>query len=102
MKRPLRVLAFLSASLWAGGSVAQEMIAIPTGPFTMGSDTGPADERAAHQVTLPQFSIDRFPVTNAQFAEFLNAVGHTNGKGERLFDIDDPDARIHQSGGKNG
>lgn len=100
MKGLLRVLALLLPSLWAGASWAQEMIAIPAGPFIMGSDTGPADERPAHQVTLRQFSMDRLPVTNAQFADFLNAVGHTNVKGERLFDIDDPDARIHQAGGK--
>ncbi|OGA11284.1 MAG: hypothetical protein A2W68_03385 [Betaproteobacteria bacterium RIFCSPLOWO2_02_64_14] len=97
MKCPLPVLAFVSASLWAAGSSAQELISIPAGTFIMGTDTGPADERPAHQVTLPQFSIDRFPVSNAQFAEFLNAVGPANGKGERLFDYDDPDARIHRT-----
>lgn len=74
------------------------MIAIPQGPFTMGGASGAADERPAHQVTLPSYSIDRFPVTNEQFAEFLNAAGHTNGRGERLFDYDDPDARIHRAG----
>lgn len=62
----------------------------------MGSDEGPADERPAHEVTLPAYAIDRFPVTNARFAEFLNAVGSVNKHGERLFDIDDPDARIHR------
>ncbi len=31
---------------------AQEMIAIPAGAFTMGSDEGPADERPAHKVEL--------------------------------------------------
>jgi formylglycine-generating enzyme required for sulfatase activity len=74
------------------------MVLIPAGPFVMGSDTGPADERPAHEVTLAAFSIDRFPVTNAQFAEFLNAIGPVNQKGERLFDVDDPDARIHRVG----
>jgi iron(II)-dependent oxidoreductase len=100
MKCPFSVLAFLSASLWTAGSAAQEMISIPAGPFTMGSDTGPADERPAHQVTLPQFAVDRFPVTNAQFAGFLNFVGHTNDRKKRLFDYDDPDARIHRARGK--
>jgi len=97
VKCPLPVLAFVSASLWAAGSSAQELISIPAGTFIMGTDTGPADERPAHHVTLPQFSIDSFPVSNAQFAEFLNAVGPANGKGERLFDYDDPDARIHRT-----
>lgn len=82
--------------LVSGPPVAStEMVVIPAGLFTMGSDTGPADERPAHRVDLPAFSIDRTPVTNAQFAAFLNAVGPVNSPGERLFDIDDPDARIH-------
>jgi len=66
----------------------------------MGSDEGPADERPAHRLTLAAFLIDRYPVTNARFAEFLNASGPFNAKGERMFDIDDPDARIHQVRGK--
>ena len=65
----------------------------------MGSDDGPADERPVHRVTLAAFFIDRYPVTNARFAEFLNAVGPFNAKRERLFDIDDPDAKIHRTGG---
>ena len=74
------------------------MVPVPGGPFTMGSDEGPADERPAHTVALPAFSIERLPVTNAQFAEFLNAIGTHNAQGERLYDFDDSDARIHQRG----
>ena len=74
---------------------AAPMIDIPAGAFRMGSDSGPADERPAHQVVLPAFAIERTPVTNAQFAEFLEAAGPRNARGERLFDDDDPDARIH-------
>ncbi|MGH7846365.1 MAG: formylglycine-generating enzyme family protein [Candidatus Binatia bacterium] len=77
-----------------------EMVTIPAGAFTMGSDDGPADERPAHRVQLVAFSIDRLPVTNANFASFLNAVGAVNSRDERLFDVDDPDARIRRSDGK--
>ena len=77
---------------------AAQMVRVPAGEFTMGSDTGPADERPAHRVSLPAFEIDRLPLTNAQFADFLNAVGPTNAAGETLFDVDDPDARIHRRG----
>lgn len=66
----------------------------------MGSDSGPEDERPQQRVELRAFSIDRTPVTNAQFADFLNTVGPVGKKGERLFDVDDPDARIHSRGGK--
>ncbi|OGQ79122.1 MAG: hypothetical protein A3F90_18435 [Deltaproteobacteria bacterium RIFCSPLOWO2_12_FULL_60_19] len=81
-------------------SAPTEMINIPAGPFTMGSDDGPADERPAHRVELAAFSIDRLPVTNAQFAAFLNGVGPVNSSGERLFDVDDVDARVHRRAGK--
>jgi len=80
--------------------LAQEMIEVPAGAFTMGRDDGPADERPAHVVHLPRFRIDRLPVTNAQFAEFLNAVGPRGPRGERLYDDDDADARIHRVGGE--
>lgn len=92
---------FVTAMLWAADKPERrDMVTVPAGPFPMGRDDGPLDERPAHAVTLPQFAIDRLPVTNAQFAAFLNAVGSTNRQGERLFDVDDPDARIHRRQGK--
>jgi iron(II)-dependent oxidoreductase len=88
----------LEAVCFAAG--AQEMVTIPAGAFTMGRDDGPTDERPAHEVKLAAFTIERFPVTNARFADFLNAVGPLNSTGERLFDVEDPDARIHQVSGR--
>ena len=97
----LSIGLFVTAMLWAADKPERsDMVTVPAGPFTMGRDDGPLDERPAHAVTLPEFAIDRLPVTNAQFAAFLNAVGSTNKQGERLFDIDDPDARIHRRQGK--
>jgi iron(II)-dependent oxidoreductase len=84
----------------APASAATAMIDIPAGPFRMGGDSGPADERPAHEVMLSAFSIDRTPVTNADFAEFLDAHGPRGAKGERYFDDDDPDARIHRVQGR--
>ena len=66
----------------------------------MGRDDGGDDERPAHRVELRSFEIDRLPVTNLQFAEFLNAVGPHNRNGERLYDDDDHDARIHRHEGR--
>lgn len=86
-----------AAASWAQDNAGEgAMVAVPAGAFTMGSDTGPADERPAHQVTLRSFTIDRYPVTNAQFAEFLNALGTMHRHEDRLFDADDPDARIER------
>ncbi len=56
--------------------VTDIMIEIPAGPFTMGSDTGDPDEAPAHEVDLPAFEIDRFEVTNADFAQFVEATGY--------------------------
>jgi iron(II)-dependent oxidoreductase len=96
----LRIVSLLvaTAMLCIGTAQAGEAdtVLVPTGPFAMGSDDGPPDERPQHQVTLPAFRIDRLPVTNRAFAAFLDAVGTHNGARERLFDADDPDARIHR------
>ncbi len=81
-------------------SVPGDMVEIPAGPFTMGSDSGPADERPAHVVTLPRFLMDRLPVTNAQFAEFLRAKGRVSARREVYYQDDDADARIHQRAGQ--
>jgi formylglycine-generating enzyme required for sulfatase activity len=100
----VKLIALLAAGTLAcltpagAADVAPDMVAVPAGAFTMGSDDGPPDERPSHSVELRAFKIDRLPVTNAQFAEFLNARGTHNKQGERLYDFDDGDARIHQRG----
>jgi formylglycine-generating enzyme required for sulfatase activity len=97
----VRIAALLSLCtlVWLPAAAADrsqtDMVAVPEGAFTMGNDDGPQDERPAHLVELAPYSIDRFAVTNAQFAEFLNALGTHNKNGERLYDFDDSDARIH-------
>ena len=47
------------------------MVLIPAGPFTMGSDDGPHNERPAHTVTLDAYSIDRYEVTLSLYRKFL-------------------------------
>ncbi|MFW6161453.1 MAG: formylglycine-generating enzyme family protein [Planctomycetota bacterium] len=47
-----------------------ELVPIPGGTFTMGSEGGQPDERPRHQVTVSPFAIGRFEVTNAQFERF--------------------------------
>ncbi|HXF67657.1 MAG TPA: SUMF1/EgtB/PvdO family nonheme iron enzyme [Burkholderiales bacterium] len=104
MRAVLPAALAASLALAAAGPQAQppreDMVAIPAGPFVMGSDDGPADERPAHTVSLAAFHVDRYPVTNAQFAAFLNALGTRNARGERLYDEHDPDARIHRVRGR--
>jgi iron(II)-dependent oxidoreductase len=76
------------------------MASIPEGHFLMGRDSGAEDESPAHQIFLPLFQIDLIPVTNAEFASFLNSRGSLGAVGERFFDADDQDARIRQKGEK--
>jgi formylglycine-generating enzyme len=52
------------------------MVRIPGGTFRMGSDHHYPEEAPAHQVSVEGFWIDRTPVTNRQFKEFVRATGH--------------------------
>ncbi len=53
-----------------------EMVEIPAGSFTMGSDDTDPNEAPAHVVDLPTFFMDKFEVTNADFAMFVEATGY--------------------------
>ena len=44
----------------------------------MGSEDGDDDERPAHKVYLDEFFIGTWPVTNAEYARFLNDTGHAS------------------------
>src|ERR1700754_2057120 len=79
---------------------SSEMVRVPGGLFFMGNSDGPEDERPQHQVNVGEFFIDRTPVTNAQFAQFLNAKGNQAADGQAWYDIADNDARIHRRGGQ--
>ncbi|NYT41479.1 formylglycine-generating enzyme family protein [Sphingomonas sp. R-74633] len=49
---------------------------IPGGSFTMGSEQFYEEERPLRRVRVDSFWIDEKPVTNAQFAEFVEATGY--------------------------
>jgi formylglycine-generating enzyme len=53
-----------------------EMVLFRGGTFTMGSNAGPNQEQPAHQVEVKSFSIDKYPVTVADFRRFIEATGH--------------------------
>jgi formylglycine-generating enzyme required for sulfatase activity len=52
------------------------MIFIPGGTFRMGSGKHYPEEAPVHRVSVDGFWIDRTPVTNRQFKEFVRATGH--------------------------
>jgi formylglycine-generating enzyme required for sulfatase activity len=53
-----------------------EMVFIPGGTFRMGSDHHYPEEAPSHRVAVDGFWIDRTPVTNRQFKQFVDATGH--------------------------
>ena len=80
------------AMRWIGGAVEQpntlvitepirlELVRVPAGEFLMGSH--PAVDREAaknelpqHRVYLAEFTIGQVPVTNAQYAAFVQSAG---------------------------
>ena len=53
-----------------------DMVWVPGGTFRMGSDKHYPEERPVHRVTVDGFWIDRFPVTNERFEQFVTETGH--------------------------
>ena len=53
-----------------------ELIELPGGEFRMGSTSFYPEEAPIHTVTVAPFAIERHPVTNAEFAEFVDATGY--------------------------
>jgi gamma-glutamyl hercynylcysteine S-oxide synthase len=66
---------------WPAPTVeARGEVLVPGGPTRLGSDEPWAydNERPVHDVTLPDFFIDRTTVTNGDFATFIEAGGYRN------------------------
>lgn len=53
-----------------------ELVELAGGSFRMGSTGFYPEEAPIHTVTVGAFAIDRHPVTNAQYAEFVTATGY--------------------------
>ena len=53
-----------------------ELVELPSGSFRMGSTSFYPEEAPIHTVTVPGFAVERHPVTNDQFAEFVSATGY--------------------------
>jgi sulfatase modifying factor 1 len=59
------------------GTAPDGMVWIPGGTFWMGcDDCDMPDSQPVHLVTVDGFWMDRTPVTNAQFAQFVKATGY--------------------------
>jgi formylglycine-generating enzyme len=53
-----------------------DMRLVPGGTFRMGSDKHYPEEAPVHRVTVDGFWMDRTPVTNRRFREFVEATGY--------------------------
>jgi formylglycine-generating enzyme required for sulfatase activity len=50
------------------------MVLVNAGEFIMGDDSHNPEEKPAHKVTLPDFYIDKFEVSNEQYKKFCDAT----------------------------
>jgi serine/threonine protein kinase len=61
-----------------------EMLIIPAGGFTMGSDESDS-EKPRHQVTLKQFAIGKYPVTQEQYKSVIGLNPSMSGNNSKMF-----------------
>jgi len=92
-------LSFAAENIFPG-----EKVAVEGGTFTMGSPsgTGNANEEPEHSVTLSDFSISKYEITNAQYAIFMNDIGAAiNGSfnGEEYLNMDAVNVQISHTNG---
>jgi formylglycine-generating enzyme required for sulfatase activity len=97
----LTIYLFLTlgtTSLFAGQY--DRMVLIPKGEFVMGGIMGDDDERPEHRVMVKDFFIDRFEVTNNEYAVFLNKMGNRMEGGAHWAFLDSTDCGIEQTDGR--
>lgn len=54
----------------------EAVVSLPGGTFAMGSDRHYPEEAPVHRVSVDGFAIDRYEVTNRDFASFVEATGY--------------------------
>ncbi len=59
-----------------GAAPAPDMVWIPGGSFGMGDERFYPEERPVHTVTVDGFWLDRYQVTNREFARFVEATAY--------------------------
>ncbi len=69
-----------------------KMIYVDVGSFHLGSSDFEVDEGPVHEVFIDDFWIDKYPVTNQQYAEFLNEAMMVNTK--TCINLRSPDVKI--------
>ena len=57
--------------VFSAANLQNDMVLVPAGYFTRGCEDGEIDEKPVDRIWIDSFYIDRFPVTNAQYALYL-------------------------------
>ena len=93
-----RVGSFENTAQSGGGASGKpSMVRIEGGEYEIGSGKGIQpdleDEQPIHVVPLRRFALDRYEVTNAQFARFLNSLGVNPTEDASAGAVDEEDLR---------
>ncbi len=72
--------------------MTDDLVWIPAQTAVVGSDDHYPEEAPSREITVAGFSIQRHPVTNAQFAEFVSATGYLTVAERPLDPADFPGA----------
>ncbi len=76
--RPMPVIepaAFVVGDVRVAQPSGIALVYVPAGEFDMGSKKGDSDERPVHRVRVRAFWLAKHPVTNAEYARYLEATG---------------------------
>lgn len=68
-----------------GPQVTDVMVEIPPGVFLMGHSQADFEDAPRHEVDLPAYEIDKFEVTNIDYATFTKETGYTTFAEENGF-----------------
>jgi sulfatase modifying factor 1 len=79
-----------------GGRTPKNMVWIPGGAFSMGSEDFYPEERPVHTVEVDGFWMDHHPVTVAEFRRFVKATGHVTVAETAPDPLEFPDAEPAQ------
>ncbi len=82
--------------------IPEDMVFVEGGTFLMGNpyEVGEPNEWPQHQVTLSDFYIGKYEVTNAQYAKFLNAKGKHQNDENIWLDVSNDNCQIELVDGK--
>lgn len=70
-------------------AITNEMIFVEGGSFNMGNNRGEENAKPLHYVYLSDFYIDKYEVTNSEYAQFLNSREFSPGEITEMITVTD-------------